>query len=191
MEHRLMSALRLTGSTSGYSELTPPAIAGDQTFTLPGAGGTLDRLNRAGNVLQVVSATYSTQTVIATTTLTDTGLSASITPASASNKILVLVDQSFRSNRSAVSVVTQHKLLRGSTIIHSPASAEDYILNVTNATAVDHAFHACLLYLDSPNATSSVTYKTQAAVTSTSNSGSTTAQSNSQTSTMILLEVAA
>ena len=36
-----MSAIRLTGSTSGYAEITPSAIAGDQTFTLPGTGGTL------------------------------------------------------------------------------------------------------------------------------------------------------
>jgi hypothetical protein len=33
--------LRLNGSTSGYSEINPPAVAGDQTFTLPGAGGNL------------------------------------------------------------------------------------------------------------------------------------------------------
>jgi len=36
-----MSPLRLTGSTSGYSQLDAPAIAGDQTFTLPGTGGTI------------------------------------------------------------------------------------------------------------------------------------------------------
>jgi hypothetical protein len=33
--------LRLNGSTSGYSEINPPAVAGDQTFTLPGTGGDL------------------------------------------------------------------------------------------------------------------------------------------------------
>jgi hypothetical protein len=33
--------LRLNGSTSGYSEIEAPAVAGDQTFTLPGAGGNL------------------------------------------------------------------------------------------------------------------------------------------------------
>lgn len=36
-----MSPLRLTGSTSGYSQLNAPAVAGDQTFTLPGTGGTI------------------------------------------------------------------------------------------------------------------------------------------------------
>ena len=33
--------LRLNGTTSGYSELTAPAVAGDQTFTFPAAGGVL------------------------------------------------------------------------------------------------------------------------------------------------------
>ena len=33
--------LRLNGSTSGYSELSAPAVAGDQTFTFPSTGGTL------------------------------------------------------------------------------------------------------------------------------------------------------
>ncbi|MBM5801693.1 MAG: hypothetical protein FJ077_12855 [Cyanobacteria bacterium K_DeepCast_35m_m2_023] len=31
----------MLGSTSGYAELAPSAVAGDQTFTLPGTGGTL------------------------------------------------------------------------------------------------------------------------------------------------------
>jgi hypothetical protein len=31
--------IRLNGSTSGFSEITAPAVAGDQTFTLPAAGG--------------------------------------------------------------------------------------------------------------------------------------------------------
>jgi len=33
--------LRLNGSTSGYSEVAAPAVAGDQTFTLPGTGGNI------------------------------------------------------------------------------------------------------------------------------------------------------
>ena len=55
-----MSAIRLTGSTSGYAEITPSAIAGDVQLVLPSTAGTLDRLNRAGNVLQVVENTSST-----------------------------------------------------------------------------------------------------------------------------------
>jgi len=82
-----MSPLRMLGSTSGYAELAPSAVAGDQTFTLPGTGGTLDRLNRAGNVLQVVESASST-VVSGISSLTSI-LTASITPSSASNKVLV------------------------------------------------------------------------------------------------------
>ena len=42
-----------------------------------------------GKVLQVVQATTSTETTVSTTSYTDTGLSATITPTSASSKILV------------------------------------------------------------------------------------------------------
>lgn len=34
-------SVRLNGSTSGYSEISAPAVAGDQTFTLPTTGGTV------------------------------------------------------------------------------------------------------------------------------------------------------
>ena len=44
-----------------------------------------------GKVLQVVQATYSTQGTSTSTSFTDTGLTASITPSNASNKVLVQV----------------------------------------------------------------------------------------------------
>ena len=91
--------LRLNGSTSGYSQLDAPAIAGDQTFTLPGTGGTIDRLNRAGNILQVVSFQTSTlDTGTQTIPLDDTipqntegnqYMSLAITPTSSSSKLLI------------------------------------------------------------------------------------------------------
>jgi hypothetical protein len=37
----MSGTLRLRGTTSGYSELQAPAVAGDQTFILPATGGTL------------------------------------------------------------------------------------------------------------------------------------------------------
>jgi hypothetical protein len=46
--------LRLNGTTSGYSELTAPAVAGDQTFTFPAVGGELIAGNNAPGGGQVV-----------------------------------------------------------------------------------------------------------------------------------------
>lgn len=37
----MSGSLRLNGGTSGFSEITAPDVAGDQTFTLPAVGGNL------------------------------------------------------------------------------------------------------------------------------------------------------
>ena len=37
--------LRLNGGISGFSEITAPDVAGDQTFTLPAVGGTLSTVD--------------------------------------------------------------------------------------------------------------------------------------------------
>ena len=37
----MSGSLRLNGSTSGFSEITAPDVAGDQTFTFPAVGGEL------------------------------------------------------------------------------------------------------------------------------------------------------
>jgi len=179
-----MSILRLTGSTSGYSQITPPAIAGDQTFTLPGTGGTLDRLNRAGNILQVVSATYATSVSSSSSTYADTGLTASITPTSATSKILVLVNQ-VGNRKTTSNTYTGLQLLRGSTILMTIEAGAGY----TNDTSTNSVGACSCCYLDSPATTSSVTYKTQ--FSSVANTAAVTVQVGNEPSTITLLEVAA
>ena len=44
----MSGSLRLNGSTSGFSEITAPDVAGDQTFTLPAVGGTLPVYQQGG-----------------------------------------------------------------------------------------------------------------------------------------------
>jgi len=163
-----MSPLRLTGSTSGYSQLDAPAVAGDQTFTLPGTGGTLDRLNRAGNVLQVVSATKTDTFSSASTSFTDiTGLSASITPTSASNKILIMIAVTGTGTDVANASDTGYRLMRDSTAIAvSSTGTYKYTgqLSNRNLGGTLHALNHAITHLDSPATTSSVTYKAQCAV---------------------------
>jgi hypothetical protein len=183
-----MSPLRLNGSTSGFSQLDAPAIAGDQTFTLPGTGGTIDRLNRAGNILQVVNGQTSTIVTNATSTFADTTLTATITPTSASSKIFILVSQSGvakLTNNTSVSL----RLLRNSTsILQFVDSAGS-----TNSTAYNEVGGASACYLDSPATTSAVTYKTQFA--SAANTATVVVQNYFASplcnSTITLLEVAA
>ena len=182
-----MSPLRLTGSTSGFSQLDAPAIAGDQTFTLPSTGGTLDRLNRAGNVLQVVNATYSTQVSNSSSTYVNTGLTATITPTSASSKILVLVNQ-VACGKESNNTSLRLRLLRGGTEIIVFEKYAGY----NNTTASNYSAACSTCYLDSPATTSATTYYTQFA--SSNNVAAVYVQasdSGSPASTITLMEVAA
>ena len=177
--------LRLNGSTSGYSQLDAPAIAGDQTFTLPGTGGTIDRLNRAGNILQVVNGTYSTETSTTSTSFVDTGLSASITPTSATSKILILVSHgTVEKNAAATGGGVSLQLVRNATFLCFIGNALGY----TN-TALINRCSASIVYLDSPSTASSVAYKTQ--FNSNSGSASSMVQVSNTISTITLMEVAA
>lgn len=185
-----MANLILNGSTSGSVTLSSPAVSGTTTLTLPTTSGTV--LTSAsntgfptGSILQVVSATYSTETSYSTNTLTDTGLTATITPSSSSNKILVLVNQNGIGKDSS-NTYQRIALLRGSTII----SYICYQAGQTNTTAVNYGSSASSSYLDSPATTSSVTYKTQ--TSSGANSGVVYCQLGSSgptVSTITLLEI--
>jgi hypothetical protein len=185
----------LQGSTSGSVTLQEPAVAGTTVLTLPAVSGTIlttassgQSIPKAalptGSVLQVVSATYSTQVLNSTTTYTDTGLSASITPTSSSSKILVIVSQTAYKDGSNAGSSCMIKLFRGSTDLGIQA----YSVGYTNATGTN-AGMATFVYLDSPATTSSTTYKTQFANgVSASQVAVNWAGSNSN---IVLLEIAA
>ena len=191
-------SLRLNGSTSGYSELEAPAIANDQTFTLPGTGGTLDRLNRAGNILQVVQGSTSTAVTVTTATYTDTNLTASITPTSATSKVLVIIDQVCNFAASTSSAYGGIRLLRDSTVIVTPSADStgpyEHGVGATGATAVETPRRVTIVYLDSPGTTSLITYKTQGRPYRTTNSATAYFQpsgaTNNPTSFITLIEVA-
>jgi hypothetical protein len=143
-----------------------------------------------GKVLQVVSATYSTSTLIASTSFTDSGLSLAITPSSATSKVLVLVNQSMGISRGAADADGYLQLVRGATSIF--ASTSSYGLYVgSGSNSAQLYISAALSFLDSPSTTSSTTYKTQLKVPNTANSGQVYAQSNSEVSSIILLEIGA
>lgn len=138
----------------------------------------------SGRVLQAVNATYSTETDNSTSTFADTGLTASITPTSASSKILVLVDIAGvwkTSNNTGVNL----KLVRGSTDLITFAKAAGF----TGTTTSNMPGTQGCNYMDSPATTSTTTYKVQ--FMSTSNNALARINDNSQTSTITLLEIAA
>lgn len=138
-----------------------------------------------GTVLQVVHASYSTQTTTSSSTYADTGLSVTITPKSTSSKVLISVAQQGilklgGTSESACSL----RLVRGSTTILQWG----LYLAYTGSTA-SNSESASTVYLDSPSTTSATTYKTTFATT-TNGSGTIDCQRDGVTSTIVAMEIA-
>ena len=148
-----------------------------------------------GKVLQVVYASSTTQTSISSTSYTDTGLSGSITPSAATSKVLVFITQNFAfsygANTGAGAAV---QLLRGATsVLDLDGGSTDVVWFRTGLGNPNNVYALSLpvFYLDSPNTTSSTTYKTQGKLGTTSNSANITFQNDSVDSVMILMEIGA
>jgi len=180
-----MGDIVLAGSTSGTVTISPPASAGTTTLTLPTTSGTIVTTNTipAGQVVQVVQGTYATQTSSSTSTYADTGLTATITPSSSSNKILVLVThpECFKSSANAANRIRMMLVKNGSNLIQI---TED--IGWTNA-ATSNTFGISFSYLDSPSSTSALTYKTQYA--NPVNTATVYVQYNNTTSAITLMEI--
>ena len=149
-----------------------------------------------GKVLQVVQATYSTATTVTSLTMTDTGLSGTITPSSATSKILVLVAQPIWMDRITSLAGMNLRLMRDSTRIYGSADtgqggADSGYSQASGSTRIQMRWNYTITYLDSPATTSAITYKTQFNVQDTADSGSVTAQGSSQVGSIVLVEIGA
>ena len=142
-----------------------------------------------GKVLQVVTATSTTNTSINATSFADTGLTASITPSSTSSKIFVATSQGvYGYINSNAPRVFYTQLVRGSTAIAEKQveiEAGTGSRNI-NIDALDGGF-TCL---DSPSSTSAQTYKTQAKLNSAADSSMIVFSSSSAIATITLMEIA-
>ena len=146
-----------------------------------------------GKVLQVVQGTTTTETVVSSTTYTDTTLTASITPSAATSKILIIFAQGVYQARNANTSGVGIKLLRGATDIYDigGGGTQTAYFEATGVTAWGLRNIVTGTYLDSPSTTSSTTYKTQGRVYLTTSSGSCRFQEGSIPSTIILMEIGA
>ena len=169
----------------------PTIISGDGTITgLTTTGISAVQKLPAGTVLQVVQATYSTETAINSTSYVDSGLSASITPTSSTSKILVIASMAGDSYRRSNNVLlTFQNIVRGSTQITEKrayfggaVAADGYFYDMHNTT---------LTFLDSPATTSSTTYKVQAKTDTALNESTMRYSVQGSTSVMILMEISA
>jgi hypothetical protein len=143
-----------------------------------------------GKVLQVVYAEYSTATSIASTSYGDSGLTATITPTSATSKVLAIASLTTVAYRAGDGQNASAQMLRGVTSIKDYGRVQGfYSPNLTSGE--EFYSRVDLTYLDSPTTTSATTYKIQGKVSTTANSGQVTFQPNSSISTFILMEIGA
>ena len=167
------------GNASGASALLSPGSA-NQVLTSDGTDISWAAAAGGGKVLQVVTAATSTEATSTSTTYADTNLTADITPANSSNKILVLVSQSISSVGGRAGGAL--RILRGSTEV------EEYS-QVSNAE--NQMGQHFIQHLDSPSSTSSTTYHTE--FKRIDQSSTVTAQRNDSsgnaTSTITLIEL--
>ena len=143
-------------------------------------------LRGAFRVLQVVYGSTSTGVTESTGAFIDTGLTATITPQSTSNKILVIVNQNgcLKAVGNANNALNL-KLLRGATNIANFLTSGGY-----TATSSDNIFgSSSVTVLDSPSTTAATTYKTQ--MQNQQAGPNVQTQFNSALSTITLLEISA
>jgi len=210
------SQIRLPEDTDNGSNYVaikaPDSIASNLTLTLPSADGTsgqvlqtngsgvLSFVSGGGKVLQVVStqvsSTISTTINIGGSFEDISGLSATITPSSASNKILVIAQisasvQTSGGNRQYLRIVrASTEIAYGDSGTGYRASAGFYSTD-SNAT-----INTPIIWYDTPNTTSATTYKFQGTSNANSQtfyvnrSASSQADSPLTPSQILLLEIA-
>jgi hypothetical protein len=185
-------------STIGQNGLNAPLSLTSPALTTPNLGtpsainlSNATALARAalptGSVLQVVQANNSTQYSTTSSTFSATGITATITPTSATSKILVVVHAADCTNAYSNGSLLQLKVYRASTAI---ISFGYYVGFNTAGTTTTDVGTCSTSYLDSPATTSATTYTIYFA--SNNNTGSMYVNyASGSTSTVTLMEIAA
>ena len=128
----------------------------------------------AGAVLQVVTATSTTASTITSATFATLGFSASITPSSASNKILVIINCTIEAT-----ALSAFNIDRNGTLMSSETNGLGSIQTLNENVMIG------LNYLDSPSSTSSRTYTLFGRTT-----GTLYFDPSSHKASMVLMEIA-
>lgn len=166
----------------------PTIISGDGTITgLTSTGISAVQKLPAGTVLQVVNATLGPATVTTTSsTRSDTGLSATITPTSSTSKVLAFVSMvgCEKTGGSGGGAYLAFWLMRSSTDLVRFEGQGGYTADIST-----NSFGSCSTsYLDSPATTSATTYKIQ--FSNVPNAGQVGFNNSSSISTITLMEIA-
>ena len=155
------SKIRLYGSTSGYVELEAPAVADDGVLVLPTAADGFGAAGIGSNVVSTTKTDHYTSTSASFVAVT--GLSVSVTPTSATSKMLVIAQITFGLGFNAG--YGHFKITRGGTDIYKGDATGGHPEAVFGGYSVTDQNEATIggsiVFLDSPATTSSVTYQVE------------------------------
>jgi hypothetical protein len=142
-----------------------------------------------GKIVQVISTSTTTPTS-GTSSYVDSGITATITPTSASNKILVFTTVALESSRSSsTNTTTNVQLRRGSTTIANYDTRQwNYASSFASGTNYMGTV-STLTYMDSPATTSATTYTIRGQGPEATSAF--TFQPNNGPSSMVLMEIGA
>jgi len=165
------STVSLAKLTATGTKNSSTFLRGDNTFAA--AGG--------GKILQVVQGTQTTAVSTTSSSYVTTGLTASITPSSSSNKILIMTTLTVSNRASGGEMMCT--LFRGSTNIITSGSQDGFNQNFNSAGRQDAT--ASCVFLDSPSTTNSTAY----AVFIKAQGGTAESISEGTTGSIVLMEV--
>jgi hypothetical protein len=140
------------------------SIVIDGTGTISGVSATgLSAVQNlpAGTVKQIVSSTLTTSVTFSSATMTDTGLTVTLTPTNSSSKFLIIALGIMGGTTGATSLALN--IVRNGTAID--ISTASTTANFTSVAVSPNALHSspfAIEYLDSPATASAITYKIQA-----------------------------
>lgn len=170
---------------TGTVTLLAPVTNTNRTLTLPDVTGTvaLQGGTGVGKVLQVVQATIAASTSTASTSFVTTGLTVSITPTSATSKILILsnITSAYVNGNGAQFTVYRN----ASNIAPSGSGIQQNLMQLYSAALTQGNVSNSIL--DAPATTSSTTYTVYFAASG----GTVYFNANGQTSFIQVMEIAA
>jgi hypothetical protein len=161
----MTNPMTTTGDIIYSSSGSTPARLGigtsGQALLVSGGVPAWGTASASGTIKQTVTSSYNTSATTTDSAFTDTGLTATITPTSATSKILILITQTFGCRRTDTGQMgAVANLWRNATQINSDTTMVYGIMNTTGS-GVDSWVRSGFTYLDSPASTSALTYKTQ------------------------------
>ena len=147
----------------------------------------MNALRGAFRILQVVTATYATQTGTTSATYATTGLTATITPSATSNKLLIACDMPCAI--ATVGTIGGLRLVQTIGGSDTTLGTWAYALGIEGGTTANMYGGRTILYEASPNTTSATTVTLHSA--RTAGAGAFYTNTASQTATLALFEVSA